>query len=227
MGLLDGIKNAFFEEVPDTEKSKSEQQNSVPSLNAINAQPTTQNFTQQPVTQASGNVQPQEFDKFTKHFEELFDKANLPGPDYFEFMKMTTAMNTLTDDIKYPAVFSALKVQGLSKESLLSTANQYIGVLEEDKKQFSTALDTKVASAISAKKNELVSKTNLITQKEELIKQLQTEIIKENADIITMTAEIQSDEKRLSDKNSTYAAALDAKKNMILTDIQKITTLIS
>ena len=25
--------------------------------------------------------------KFEKHFQELFDKANLPGPDYYEFLE--------------------------------------------------------------------------------------------------------------------------------------------
>jgi hypothetical protein len=36
-------------------------------------------------------------DKFDRHFETLFDQANLPGPDYYEFWKM---MKTFKPHIK-------------------------------------------------------------------------------------------------------------------------------
>lgn len=72
----------------------------------------------------TANVQIKEADisKFEQHFSKLFDEANLPGPNYYEFWKM---MDTLEAHIpaegeRMNAVFASLKVQGLSKEVLLT-----------------------------------------------------------------------------------------------------------
>ena len=220
MSILDKVKGALFEEVPEAEKKTQPPQPSIPSLSSLSNVGATASFS--PVV----GVSQEDIEKFMNQFDELLEKSNLPGPDYYEFMKMTQAMPTLTDDVKYPAAFSALKVQGLSKQSLLDTAQQYIDILRADKEKFSQALESKVVSEINKKKANLSNSQDSIKQKQEMIQQLQTEINKETTDILNLTQEISSDEKKLSDKNTAYSAASEAKKNTILSDIQKINTYI-
>ena len=64
----------------------------------------------------SGPVDMASAEKFEKHFETLFDKANLPGPDYFEFWKtMETLEKHIPDEsARIAATFASLSVQGLN-----------------------------------------------------------------------------------------------------------------
>lgn len=211
MGFLDN----FFE--IEKKDKKQEVTPSVPSIS--NVTNTSTNYT-------PSQVPSQDLDKFTQHFEELFDKANLQGPDYYEFAKMLQAMPNLADDVKFTAAFSALKVQGLTKQKLIETAGTYIQVIDEDAKQFSSVLDSKVVGEINKRKQSLEEKKKLIEQKNDLIKKLQEELVNDNADVTTMSIEIANDEKKFTDKTAVYKIACDNKKQIIKTDIEKINTYI-
>jgi len=205
------IKSFFFE---DTEDKPKEVKSEKVDLKTVSSN--------QPITPNISNVPQQELDKFISHFDEIFDKANIPGPDYFEFSKMIQAMGNLTEDVKFPAVFSALKIQGLSKQKLIDTASQYIKVLEDDEKQFTSLLDTKVLGDINNKKLALTTNKETIKKKEELIAKLQEELINDKQNISTLESEISIDEKKYKDKIIVYKSASDNRKSLINSDIEKI-----
>ena len=77
-------------------------------------------------------------DKFNHYFNKLFEEANIPGPDYYEFSKMVEAMRSIPDEeARYVAAFAGLNVQGLDKTRLLSTASEYLQLLDKDAANFS------------------------------------------------------------------------------------------
>ena len=98
-----------------------------------------------------------EIEKFEKHFDTLMNAANLPGPDYFEFCKMMEALEVAVPDEKarYAAVFASLKVQGLTKDVLVSSAGKYKTVIQDDKTKFDGAVNDKLKGEVDSRKNQV------------------------------------------------------------------------
>lgn len=162
---------------------------------------------------------------FDDHFNELFNQANLPGPDYYEFNKMCQAMATLPDEHKFPAVFGGLQVQGLDKKKLVDSAGHYIDIINEDQKKFNGAIDSQIIGEANKKKAEIDNKTKKLLEKEALIKQLQEEISSDGVEIAKLSAEATELESKANEKSAIYKAACEARKASITADIQKINTL--
>jgi len=217
MGFLD----IFIERTED--QSQPSAKSSIPAIgsNLPPIQTRVENIT---LSQPSLNAE--DVEKFNAHFEDLFQQANLPGPDYFEFSKMCQAMSMLPDETKFPAAYGGLQVQGLSKDKLLETANHYIAIIDEDAKKFSGAINDKIMSDVSNKRAEIEKKKVEIAQKADMISRLQQEIQSQSIEIATMETDANSQEQKAAQKLSTYKTACELRKTMITSDVQKIKTLI-
>jgi hypothetical protein len=159
--------------------------------------------------------------KFREYFEKLFMEANIPGPDYYEFSKMIEVMQAIPDEkARYAAAFAGLRVQGLDKEKLLSTANEYLRLLDADAVNFNATIDVTLEQKVKAKRTEVDEKNRRIQQLSEEISNLQ-------AAIVTLTQEISESEEKLRVSTSGYSSALEDTKNSILVNIEKIKTHIS
>jgi hypothetical protein len=170
----------------------------------------------------SPSVSADDMAKFNQHFEDLFEKANLPGPDYFEFSKMCQAMGTLTEDVRISAAFNGLQVQGLDKQKLLDSATHYIRIIDEDAAKFNSAIDGKLLGDASAKKNLAQEKLSSIAKKNEMIAQLQNEILKETQESEQLSNEAIELERKATEKVTTYKLVCEARKSSITADIEKI-----
>jgi hypothetical protein len=216
-----GILDLFIEKTED-DKPK-EQKSTVPPIGTIPSSiPSTplQSYT------TPGVIDQNDIEKFNVHFEELFQQANLPGPDYFEFSKMCQAMSTLPDDTKFPAIFGGLSVQGLTKQSLLDSANHYINIIDEDAKKFAGAIDGKLMAEVKAKRASAETKKGEIAQKNEMIAKLQAEVQAQYTEITTLEMEATDQEQKANQKLLVYKSACENRKNMINLDVQKINSLI-
>lgn len=165
-----------------------------------------------------------DMDKFSKHFEDLFDKANLPGPDYYEFWKMMETLEGAVPDekIRMAAVYATLKVQGLTKDTLLSSANQYQKVLQADKLEFQNAVNNKVLNEIQGRKNLIEDLEKSNNSNAERIRQLTEEITANQTKITALKKEIIDEENKINSNQSGYHIACDAMISMIENDVQKI-----
>jgi hypothetical protein len=154
--------------------------------------------------------------KFKQYFNKLFEEANIQGPDYYEFSRMTEAMNSIPDEkAKYIAAFAGLSVQGLDKARLLSTASQYLQVLETDASNFNNTIDATLHEKVVSKKGEIEDKNKRILQLSQEIADLQNKIA-------VLQNEIKENEEKIESNSSGYQTELANMKNKIVADIEKI-----
>jgi hypothetical protein len=217
MGFLD-----LFIERTDEPKKENEKTNSIPKID-FNVSPVS-SPSQTPIPVQ--NIASDDMQKFNQHFDQLFDQANLPGPDYYEFSKMCQAMASLPEESKFSAAFMGLQVQGLTKERLMESANHYIAIIDEDAKKFNSAIDGKILAEVKAKRLESENKQKALQEKINMIAQLQAELAKDTSDIEALNNDAAEQERKAAEKSNTYKAACDVRKSMIATDIQKISAMI-
>jgi chromosome segregation ATPase len=167
-----------------------------------------------------------DIDKFEKHFEKLFDQANLPGPDYFEFWKMMETLEAHIADEKarLSAVYASLTIQGMTKNKLVESASQYKEIIEKDKLQFHSALNEKAKAELESRKGLVSDLEKKIVAHSEMIQKLTKEITEAQAKIGTLNSEIVQEEAKLQSVSGGYGLACDAMLSKISKDIQKIQT---
>ena len=211
-----GLKDFFFETTDGSKTKKSPDVSRLPNIGPINPNGGVNSFQFTIPNQPTATGQ--DFEKFKDHFDQIFDQANLPGPDYYEFSKMVDSMGTaIPMETRILAAFNGLKIQGMTKERLLSSASEYIHILDADAANFAK----KVQEEVAAKKKSAEETAKLIEQKKQAIDQLQKEI---NDHQITVN-EYGNIETKMNEKISVYNMALTQMKSRISDDINKITPL--
>jgi peptidoglycan hydrolase CwlO-like protein len=154
--------------------------------------------------------------KFAAYFEKLFSEANIPGPDYFEFSKMIEVMQAVPDEhVRYITAFAGLSVQGLDKQKLLSTAAQYLQLLDTDATNFHSSVDAALQEKVVEKKKGMAEKDTRIQQLTQEISALQNELL-------NLQSEIKENEAKIEANTGGYKYESEAMKTRITRDIEKI-----
>lgn len=155
-------------------------------------------------------------EKFSNYFTQLFKDANLPGPDYFEFASMISAMQSIPDErARYVAAFAGLNAQGLDKAKLLATANIYLELLEKDAASFSNSVDAALAEKVKGKQDELLTK-------QQRIEALTREISDLQHQVQLLQMEVKENQEKIAGNSSSYTVNAAAKKAAIEKDIERI-----
>jgi hypothetical protein len=200
-----------------------EEQQSASSSNQSSSSPSTSSATRVSPQQM---LNAEEFDKFEKHFEKLFDQANLPGPDYYEFMKMMETLEAHIKDEKarISATYASLTIQGLTKEKLVETATKYKEIIGADKMQFEKIANAKSEQEIGQKRKDLKGLEDTIVKNSEMIQKLTKEITEAQVALGGLKATISEEEQKLARNKQGYMMACEAMLQKISEDIKKIQT---
>lgn len=154
--------------------------------------------------------------RMVEYFDKLFSDANIPGPDYFEFSKMVAALKAVPDEFsRYCAAFAGLQVQGLTKEKLLSTAEEYLKVLDTDAAHFHSTVEAALQEKVQNKKAEAEEKATRIQALTKEINDLESLIA-------ALQAEIRDSEQKITGRSGDYTSESADRKQQIAADIERI-----
>jgi hypothetical protein len=155
-------------------------------------------------------------ERFAGHFDKLLSEANIPGPDYYEFARMIAVMQGIPDEAaRYNAAFAGLQVQGLNKQRLLDTAEEYLRVLTTDAGQFQATVDASYQEKVRGKEA-------AAEEKAARIQALSQEILQLQQQIGALQEEIRSSKEKLAGGNSAYTAESKRRQQDIRRDVEKI-----
>lgn len=164
--------------------------------------------------------------KFIKHFVDLFEKSNLPGPDYFEFRETLKSLEglDLPEDKRFQAAWATFKTMSNlgDPQVVLSTANQYIQILEGDRNSFLKDADKAISDRVGSLTQE---QQKLKSDNENFARQiieLQNKIQTNNDRLGQIVGEIDAQSAKINENKSQFEATYENFVGQIHSDIERI-----
>ncbi|MEO6131035.1 MAG: hypothetical protein ABIQ02_04255, partial [Saprospiraceae bacterium] len=126
-----------------------------------------------PVAGVKGQVQ----DKFLEVLFDALQANNQEGFDYLEFKDFLRSLANvpMDDSTRFKSAFATAQTMGATKEKILSSARQYLGVLGNEEKKFKEALSGQRDRNLTGKQEEIKSLEKTIHDNEAQIENLKAE----------------------------------------------------
>ena len=164
--------------------------------------------------------------KFVDHFVSLIENSNLKGPDYFEYMQALKGVSGLglSEDKQYQASWASFKAMGgiTDVNILINTANQYIGVLDNDRQGFLKDVDAAITEKVGGLKNALKSSQDENEAMAKQIVDLQNRINGNNEKITKTATDISEQSAKITTNKNNYEITYNSFVEQIKGDIAKI-----
>jgi peptidoglycan hydrolase CwlO-like protein len=124
------------------------------------------------------------------------------------------------EQARYQAAFAGLHVQGLTKQKLLSTATEYLNLVESDSVNFQASISQALEEKVKGRQRE-------IEEKSARIQLLTHEINELHQQLSLLQKEMQEQESKIAVNSNGYLAMAEACKAHIRHDMDKIDAYIS
>ncbi|HTE11289.1 MAG TPA: hypothetical protein VK645_09965 [Chitinophagaceae bacterium] len=164
-----------------------------------------------PLQKAVSNMNEQPDASFVKFFEDELVKANLPGPDYFEFRQLLiktqqkmAAKGVVAPEVVLQAVMMSFEAQDVTTVKLVDAARHYKDVLKQKNDDF-------LKGAASEKNNQLQKRQNVLQGREDNIKKIQQQL-----------QQLELQKQQLDEAMNKEKMQMDADKSMGKEGIEKI-----
>lgn len=158
-------------------------------------------------------------EKSVDFLTSAFNAHALQGFDYFKFKQSVSAMQKMDMDPKL-ALKSALataSTMGVTKEKLVKTAQHYRKVLNDEKKQFDTALKNQMKQRVASKQEEteylkvkIKEYKSKITQLQDQLKEFQEKIDSSDEEIENAKEKIVGTKERFEKTYHAFVAVIDS-----------------
>lgn len=153
---------------------------------------------------------------------------NLKEFDYIEFKQAVIKMKEMNIDeqTSIKSAFAAGSTVGLTKDSLVLSAERYQKILETEKSAFDEALNAQIESRVKAKYGQAEEAQKKIKEKEMEIARLGNEINQLNTELENIDIDIKESEDRLKETKNNFETTYINLKSQLKNDIEHIKNLI-
>lgn len=148
---------------------------------------------------------------FIKFFEDELVKANLPGPDYFEFRQLLVktqqkmaAKGMAAPEVVLQAVMTSFEAQDITPAKLVEAASHYKAVLKQKNDDF-------LKGAAAEKNNQLQKRQTVLQSHDDSIKKIQQQL-----------QQLELQKQQLEDAMNKEKTQLDINKSLNREGIEKI-----
>ena len=164
--------------------------------------------------------------KFVDHFVELLEKANLPGPDYFEYKQALQSMEGLGlgEEKQFQAAWASFKAMGGIKDTsiLKTSADQYLGILDKDHASFLKDVDLAVKDRVGSLNDELKKLEENNTSFAKQIADLQSKIDANKNRLGQISGEISEQSAKINANKDSFEVTFNSFVEQIKSDLNKI-----
>lgn len=164
--------------------------------------------------------------KFVEHFVALLEKANLPGPDYFEFKQALQNMEALSlgEEKQFQAAWASFKAMGgVTDRSILKTsADQYLSILSKDRESFLKDVERAIKERVGSLTDEVKKlEDNNIAYAQE-IANLQKKIDDNKNRLGQISGEVTEQSSKLNANRDSFEITYQSFVEQINSDLSKI-----
>lgn len=164
--------------------------------------------------------------KFVDHFAAVLSKANLQGPDYFEFREILRNLSTLglPEDKQFQAAWASFKAMAgtADPQTLTVAANQYLAALNTDRDSFQKSVETAIqdrVGGLQAEQKKLQADNDAIGKQ---IAELQQRLGKNNERLAQIGGEVVEQSTKINQNRANFEATYTNFTEQIKSDVAKI-----
>ncbi|HEY3386472.1 MAG TPA: hypothetical protein VGK46_08185 [Saprospiraceae bacterium] len=171
-------------------------------------------------TSGPGKVQ----DKFLTVLFDALAASNQQGFDYMEFKDFLRSLANvpMDDGTRYKSAFATAQTMGATKENIVNSAKQYLGILSKEQTKFQDALQGQRDRNLTGKQDEIKNLEQTIRNKEAEIEKLKADIDAHRQSIGTLEKEINSASEKLGQTANDFEATYQTLLSQIQEDIRQI-----
>ncbi|MBN8681498.1 MAG: hypothetical protein J0L99_02555 [Chitinophagales bacterium] len=212
------IKGLFVEEVASSKSPAAAPETPSPPVAPEKAAAPTP----APQVAAEGNIS----DRFMQVLSEALEKNNQPGFDYLEFRQAIKNLSNMPMDepTRFQSAGAMAQTMGVTPQALLSSAQQYLQVLQGEANKFQEAHTQQRAKLIGNREEEIKSIETMVEHKKQQIQNLQQQIEQDSAKSQQLRAEIESSMVKIESTKADFETTFAALAGQIQTDLEKIKT---
>jgi len=164
--------------------------------------------------------------KFVEHFVDLLEKANLPGPDYFEFKQALQSMDSLGlgEEKQFQAAWASFKAMGGIKDNsiLKTSADQYLSVLSKDRESFLKDVERAIKERVGSLTDEVKKLEDNNTAYAQEIANLQKKIDDNKNRLGQISGEVAEQSSKLNANRDSFEITYQSFVEQINSDLSKI-----